>query len=102
MHVTGFAAAAKLTDEQITSIAAGGADDSCWDEADAVLIRMCDALHAEATLGDRLWQQLKTFHTDEAIPELLLPAGFYRTTRYLANALALPLEAGMARFDEYT
>lgn len=101
VHVTGFAPAAKLTDEQIASLVSGSADDDCWDEGDAVLIRMCDALHADATLDDQLWTELRRHHSDEAILELLLVAGFYRTTSYLVNALDLPLEPGMARFEQY-
>jgi len=101
VHVTGFARAAELTDEQIASLVSGGAEDDCWDEGDAVLIRMCDALHADATLDDQLWADLRRHHSDEAILELLLLAGFYRTTSYLVNSLALPLEPGTARFDQY-
>lgn len=101
VHVTGFARAAELTDEQIASLVRGRAEDDCWDEGDAVLIRMCDALHAEATIDDQLWADLRRHHGDEAILELLLLAGFYRTTSYLVNSLALPLEPGTARFDQY-
>ena len=36
-----------------------------------------------------------------AVVELLMLAGFYRTTSYLVNALALPLEPGAARFADY-
>ena len=32
--------------------------------------------------------------------ELILLAGFYRTTSYLVNALRLPLEATAARFPQ--
>ncbi len=36
--------------------------------------------------------------SEEAILELLLLAGFYRTVSYLTNALRLPLEPYAARF----
>ena len=101
VHVSVFADAAGLTDEQIRSLTVGGADDSCWNAADADLIRMCDALHASATLDDALWSRLRVHHTEEAMLELLLLAGFYRTTSYLVNALALPLEPGTARFADH-
>lgn len=101
VHVTGFARAADLTEEQIGSLVHGGAHDDCWDEGDAVLVRMCDALHADATLDDQLWADLRRHHSEEAILELLLLAGFYRTTSYLVNSLRLPLEPGTARFDQY-
>lgn len=101
VHVATYGEAADLTREQIVSLAAGGADDPCWDEADALLIRLADTLHHEATVGDRLWSALREHHSEEAILELLLVAGFYRTTSYLVNALALPLEPGAARFADY-
>lgn len=100
MHVTVFADAAGLTGEQVRSLTVGGAEDGC-STAEADLIRMCDALHASADLDDALWSQLRVHHTEEAMIELLLLAGFYRTTSYLANALALPLEAGAARFADH-
>ncbi len=34
--------------------------------------------------------------------EIILLCGFYRTVSYLANALALPLEANAARFPAVT
>ena len=38
-------------------------------------------------------------HYDEAkILEIIQLCGFYRTVSYLANSLALPLEANAARF----
>ena len=71
---------------------------SCWDAQDALLIRFCDALHAECTLDDALWGELRATFSEEAILELLLLAGFYRTVSYLANALRLPPERFAARW----
>lgn len=101
VHISGFAAAAKLTDEQISSITFGSADDSCWNREDAVLLRMADGLHEHAGVADDVWEELRELFSDEAILELLLVAGFYRTTSYLVNSLQLPLERGMARFASY-
>ena len=101
VHVTTFAQAADLTDEQVRPLTTGSADDGCWEEGDAVLVRMCDQLHGTATLDDDLWAALRARHCDEAILELLLLAGFYRTTSYLVNALELPGEPGAARFSDH-
>jgi len=49
---------------------------------------------------DALWTSLKSTFSDEAILELLLLAGFYRTVSYLTNALRLPAEPGSARFPD--
>ncbi len=102
VHVTTYGEAAGLTRDQIISLTTGGPDDPCWDPADALLIRLADALHYGATVDDELWAALREQHSEEAMLELLLLAGFYRTTSYLVNALALPLEPGTARFADYT
>jgi alkylhydroperoxidase family enzyme len=42
---------------------------------------------------------LRERFSEQALLELLMLAGFYRTVSYLTNALRLPLEAGAARFS---
>lgn len=101
VHVSSFAAAAGLSDEHITSLLHGQAEDPCWEEPERALIRMCDALDDSATLTDDHWNSLRETHSEEAVLELLLLAGFYRTTSYLVNSLRLANEPGTARFDDY-
>ena len=98
VHVTMFGQMAGLTEDQVHSTAVGCADDPCWSEDERLLIRLCDALHAECNLDDTLWTELTSKFSDEALLELLMLAGFYRTVAYLTNALRLPLEQGGARF----
>lgn len=98
VHATVFGQAAGLTAEQIHSTATGSADDACWSDEDRKLIRLCDALHRECDISDELWTSLKTKFSDEALMELVMLAGFYRTVSYLTNAFRMPLESGMARF----
>ena len=76
----------------------GGPGDACWKPEEALLIRFCDALHASCDIDDALWTELRAQFSEEAMLELLLLAGFYRTVSYLTNALRLPLEAYAARF----
>lgn len=98
VHVAVFAAKAGLTEEQITSLTVGGPEDDCWDDDDRPLIRLCDSLHNDCTVDDVLWAELTRQHSDEALLELLMLAGSYRTVSYLVNALRLPLEPGARRF----
>jgi len=98
VHVAIFAARVQLTPEQLHSTVHGSADDTCWSDDDRLLLRFCDALHANSALDDALWAQLHGRFSDEAMLELLLLAGFYRTVSYLTNALKLPREANAARF----
>jgi alkylhydroperoxidase family enzyme len=98
VHVTAFAGKAGLTEEQIESLATGGPEDACWSDDDRVLLDLCDSLHSICTVDDELWDRLAARFPDEAILELLMLAGTYRTVSYLVNGLALPMEAGARRF----
>ncbi|WP_232542071.1 carboxymuconolactone decarboxylase family protein [Nocardia bovistercoris] len=98
VHVSAFAQKAALTEDQITSLVHGGPEDTCWDEPDRILLRLCDTLHRDCTIDDELWADLTAHHSEEAILELLMLAGTYRTVSYLVNSLRLPPEAGARRF----
>ena len=52
----------------------------------------------QCTVDDDLWADLTAHHRDEAILELLMLAGTYRTVSYLVNGLRLPPEPGAVRF----
>jgi len=98
VHVAFFAKRAGLDAGQLHSIVHGGADDACWNAEDRLLIRFCDALHAACDIADAQWAELHAAFSEDAMLELLLLAGFYRTVSYLTNALRLPLEPFAARF----
>jgi alkylhydroperoxidase family enzyme len=98
VHVSFFASRVGLSEEHLRSLVHGDGEDSCWNDGERLLIRLCDELHATCSLSDRLWTALRAEHSEEALLELLMLAGFYRTISYLSNALLLPLEAFAARF----
>ncbi|MGJ7506323.1 carboxymuconolactone decarboxylase family protein [Variovorax sp. GT1P44] len=98
VHIALFAAHAGFDEAQVVSLASGRPGDSCWSVEDRLLLELCDMLHGECTIHDALWASLKSAFSDEAMLELLLLAGFYRTVSYLTNALRLPAEPGAARF----
>jgi len=98
VHVAIYAAKAGLTEEQVRATATGSADDLCFSEEDRLLIRLCDALHRSCDVDDELWLALRKTFSENAIIELLMLAGFYRTVSYLTNGLRLPLEGMSARF----
>ncbi len=102
VHAAFFAERVGFDEAQLRSLVHGGAGDVCWEPQDAVLIRFCDALHASCDIDDALWAELSTQFSEEAMLELLLLAGFYRTVSYLTNALRLPLEPYAARFPAET
>jgi alkylhydroperoxidase family enzyme len=98
VHATLFAKKADLNDAQLYASVYGTADDACWTDADRPIIRACDALHAGSDIDDPTWASLRTVMGEEAVIELLMVAGFYRTVSYLTNALRLPLETYAKRF----
>lgn len=98
VHIAIFGARVGFTPAQVASLVHGAAGDACWPHAERTLLRLCEALHDGCTLDDTLWRQLREDLSEEALLELLLLAGFYRTVSYLTNALRLPLEPDAARF----
>ncbi|QHO71971.1 carboxymuconolactone decarboxylase [Bradyrhizobium sp. CCBAU 051011] len=98
VHVTAFAEAARLTEEQVRATVLGDADAGCWSAAEQALIAAVDALHQRATLDDAEFAALSAHYDEAKIFEIILLCGFYRTVSYLANGLALPLEESAARF----
>jgi alkylhydroperoxidase family enzyme len=100
VHVAAFAAAARITDEQVRATVLGEATDPCWSAAEQALIAAVDALHLRVTLDDAEFAALSAHYDEAKILEIMLLCGFYRTVSYLANGLALPLEATAARFPK--
>ena len=98
VHVTTFAEAAHLTEQQVRATVLGAATDACWSKEEQALIAAVDALHERATLSDAEFTELSEHYDEAKIFEIILLCGFYRTVSYLANTMALPLEAKAARF----
>lgn len=100
VHVAAYAAKAELNQSQIESLTTGDSTDACWADEDRVLIRLCDSLHDSCNVDDELWDHLNRYHSEEAIIELLMLAGYYRMVSYLVNGLRLPLEPNTPRFAD--
>jgi alkylhydroperoxidase family enzyme len=98
VHVVSFAHKAGLNAEQIQATRHGTAEAACWSPRDRVLIELCDTLRTSCTLSEPLWQAVRAEFSEEAVLELLLLVGFYRTVSTLTGALQLPLEPWAARF----
>jgi alkylhydroperoxidase family enzyme len=98
VHIAFFAERAELTAAQIASTAKSGASDPVWTEEERLLLTVCDELHEGCNIHDQTWSALRDAFAEEAILEILMLAGFYRTVSYLTNALCLPNEPYGARF----
>ena len=97
MRVHYFADEAGLSAEQVRASLHGDAGSACWQRDDAVLVRLADELHDSCSISDDLWGALQEAFSDEAILELVVMAGYYRTVGYLALGLRLPLEPRVGR-----
>lgn len=100
VHVAVFAEAAELTPEEIRATVLEAPDAGCWSQAEQALISTVDALHLRASLTDDEFARLSAHYDDAKIFEIFMLCGFYRTVAYIANGLALPLEASAARFPQ--
>jgi alkylhydroperoxidase family enzyme len=92
-----FADEAGMSEMQLHASVHGNADDGCWEPGDRVLIRLADELHCTASIGDALWSQLRSAFSEEAILQLLLLAGHYRTNAYVSLGLQVPVEPRVKR-----
>jgi alkylhydroperoxidase family enzyme len=98
VHVSVFARKAGLSEAQVQATLSREIGAECWSARDRLLLSLCDALHAGTTVEAALWSELAGEFTPEALLELLLLNGFYRTISVLTNTLEMPLEEFAARF----
>jgi alkylhydroperoxidase family enzyme len=87
-----YAAEAGLSEAQVYASVHGDAGDAAWSPVDRILVRLADELHDTVAVSDDLWHELMSKFSDEAIMQLLMMAGYYRSVACLANGLRLPLE----------
>ena len=97
MRVHYFSSEAELTPEQIRATVHGDAASTCWQESEAILIRLADELHDDCSVSDDLWAELRSTFDNQALLEMLVMAGYYRSVAYVANGLKLPLEPKVGR-----
>jgi alkylhydroperoxidase family enzyme len=93
VHAVAFGRPLGLTDAQLTATVHGGPDDRAWSERDAMLVRLCDELHATATISDELWELLAAEWAPDQLLELVVIAGWYRLIAYVINACGVEPEA---------
>ena len=89
VHVTAFAQAVGLSDEDVRSTVDGGDD---------LVLRIADELHATTTVADDTWAAAAERWSDAQLLELVVTAGWYRLLSGVINALGVELEPWAARF----
>jgi alkylhydroperoxidase family enzyme len=95
-HHERLGAAAGLDAGRIAAVREGAAAPG-WSGRQALLLRATDELHADRTISDSLWAELRPLLGDEELIELCLLVGHYEMLAMTLNALAVepdPLPAG--------
>ena len=101
VHVAHYAERVGLTSAQVTSLTVGGFGDACWtSDRDRLLIRLVDALHDHADIGDDLWALLDRQFTELQLLDLLLLCGWYHAISYVARGARVELEPWAPRFTD--
>ncbi len=98
VHVTVFAARAGLSEEEVRATCLAVPSEMTFPARDALIIRLCDVLHASAEINDALFAELAGEFESAQIVELLVLSGFYHTVSFVTNALRIDLEPSAARF----
>jgi alkylhydroperoxidase family enzyme len=98
VHVAFFGERVRLTPEEVRGLCTDDPEATPFSPRERLLLRLCDELHASATVSDALWTELAREWTPPQLLELLVLAGYYHAISFLTNALRLPLESFGARF----
>lgn len=98
VHAQAFGKPLELGCAVLRATVEGNADSPAFDERQAVLVRMCDELHADSDISDATWQALAAHWDELQILELIYTAGMYHTVSFLVNGLRLAPEPFAERF----
>lgn len=101
VHVTGFAAAANLSAEDIQELTNGAAESPHWSGAEQAALQACDQLLATANLDTATRSKLQNFFDEPTILAILTLIGWYRLIAGLANTVCDSGESWAARFKDY-
>jgi len=98
VHVMVFAASAGLSDEEVRATCAAMRPAGLFVARDEAILRLCDALHATASVDVALFGDLARELSSSQIVKLIPLAGFNHTVAFATNALCIALEPSAARF----
>ncbi|MFN2425131.1 MAG: carboxymuconolactone decarboxylase family protein [Candidatus Binatia bacterium] len=98
VHVAFFGARVGFGQEEIAGLCCDDPEATVFEAREKLLLRLCDELHATATVSESLWTQLAQAYESEQLVELVVLAGLYHVISFATNAFAIPLEPFAARF----
>jgi alkylhydroperoxidase family enzyme len=77
-----------------------GPDAVGWDPFDATLLRAADELHDDSKISDDTWAKLADRYDDQQLIEVPMLIGHYHMVAFTLNSLGVPLEDGLAGFEQ--
>ncbi len=98
VHAAVFASSVGLSQAKLVATVSGDATDPAWSPREALLVRLADELHDDATVSDPLWSELERNWGPAELIELVAVAGFYHLVSFAANAARVEPENAAARF----
>lgn len=98
VHVSIFAKAANLSDEEIWATLVKQA--GCWSDPEVHLILAIDQLCETGTLDDETLRTFQSKWSKDQQLEIIALVGTYSTISFVANVARLPLETFAARFSK--
>jgi hypothetical protein len=87
-----------LSEQQVAATRAADPDGAGLSSRDALLFRLVDELHNDATISDAAWDGLGAHFSVEQLLELIALTGYYHTISFMTNAIRIDLEPDAARF----
>ena len=99
VHAAVFAASAELDAEQLTASATPGLAE-LWSTEEALIVRLCDALHDSGRIDDELYAALSRALSEPQIIELTMLVGLYHTVSFVVNVAEVELEGWAPRFPD--
>jgi alkylhydroperoxidase family enzyme len=98
VHVAFFGTRVGFGEPEIEGICTHDPEATVFEPREKLLLRLCDELHATATVSEGLWKELAAEYSAEQLIELVVLAGLYHVISFATNAFRIPLEPFAARF----
>ena len=88
---------AGLSDEEIEAIKQG-ADASCWNDLEKLLLNATDELHSDAFISDVTWQGLSQSYNEQQMMDLVFTVGQYNLVSMALNSFGVQLDDDIEGF----
>lgn len=98
VHAVAFGGPLGFSDEQLASTVSGEIPPGLWSDAEELVFRLADELHATSTVSDELFAQLREHVAEDELLELVVTAGWYHTIAFAIGVARVEPEPWAQRF----